>query len=64
LSESDADNPETSVQNKSSIKREVKLTSEWLKDRWIVEVPFSAAAAFAPPLNITSCEIMQKMYLD
>jgi hypothetical protein len=32
----------------------VKLTSEWLKDRWIVEILFAAAAAFASPCNVTS----------
>ena len=44
----------TSIQIKSFGEREVKLTSEWLKDRWIVEIPFAAAAAFASPCNVTS----------
>ena len=39
LSESDGDSLGTSFQNNSTSKREVKLTSEWLKDRWIVENP-------------------------
>jgi hypothetical protein len=35
-------------------KQEVKLTPEWLKDRWVIEIPFTAAKAFASPCNVTS----------
>src|SRR5258707_6531974 len=34
--------------------RSEKLTSEWVNDKWIVEIPFAAAAALASPCNVTS----------
>ncbi len=54
LSNSNGNSLGTRVENNSSSKREVKLTSEWLKGMWIVQIPFTAAAAFASPCNVTS----------
>src|SRR5258708_36764365 len=34
--------------------RSEKLTSEWVNDKWIVEIPFAAAAALVSPCNVTS----------
>ena len=54
LSDGDGDSLGTRVENNTSSEREVKLTSEWLKEMWIVQIPFADAAAFASPCNVTS----------
>ena len=53
LSESNGNSLTMSDQYKSFGGQE-KLTSEWLNDRWILEMPFVAAAALASPCKVTS----------
>jgi hypothetical protein len=31
-----------------------KRTSEWLKDKWILEIPFAVASALVSPCSVTS----------